>query len=88
MAYFLITYDLNKNQDYQRLIDEIDKFDTGKAALSAYFLAANNSAIEIKNHFTKFVDSDDILIVVEFSKRPQAALMYQEGIDWVESHFG
>lgn len=88
MAFFLLTYDLNKNKDYTRLIDEIERFDSGKAALSAYFVAAQGNAEQVKEHFKNFVDSDDILVVVEFEKRPRAAVMYQEGIDWVRRHFG
>ena len=37
MAVFIVTYDLNKNKDYETLWEELKRLDGHKAALSFYF---------------------------------------------------
>mgnify|MGYP003635040151 CR=1 FL=1 len=65
MAIYAITYDLNKDKNYQKLWDEFKKLDACKAARSFYLVNLNNSTSDVIAHFQGFIDKDDILIVVK-----------------------
>jgi hypothetical protein len=73
MAFFVVTYDLRKKGEfsYQELWDEFDRLDGVKFQESDYFLAADNTADQIKDHFKALVHSDDMLMVVEFHENPK-----------------
>ena len=86
MALFSITYDLIKDKDYGSLIDRLSELDTVKVQLSQWFLSANNTALEIKDHLAQYLDDDDKLMVVEFSKRPQFTKAFKGTNDWINSH--
>jgi len=73
MALFSVTYDLNKDKDYDALIGGLEKLDTVKVQLSQWFLAANNTALELRDHLAQYVDDDDKLMIVDFSQQPLGA---------------
>lgn len=86
MALFSITYDLVANKDYDSLIDRLKELDTVKVQLSQWFLSANNTANEVKNHLAQYVDDDDKLMVVEFTKRPAFTKAFSGTNDWLNEH--
>lgn len=88
MALFSVTYDLMKNKNYDRLTGRLAELDTVKVQLSQWLLSANNTAKEVKDHLTGYVDEDDKLMVIEFSKRPSYNLALKGTNDWLDSHFG
>lgn len=88
MALFSVTYDLVKNKNYDRLIEELGKHDTVKVQMSHWLLAASNTAKEVKDHLAGYVDEDDKLMVIEFDKRPQFTKSLQGTNDWIKRHFG
>ncbi len=88
MALFSITYDLVESKDYDSLIDRLNELDTVKVQLSQWFLAADDTATEIKDHLAACMDDDDKLMVVEFSKRPQFTRAFKGTNDWLKKHFG
>lgn len=63
---YLIGYDLNKSgQDYTTLISEIKKLGTWWHCLdSTFIIKSSSSAVEIRNHLIKFIDSNDKMLVV------------------------
>ena len=87
MALFSVTYDLIKEKDYDRLINRLKELDTVKVQLSQWFLSAENTATEIKDHLAQYVDDDDKLMVVEFSKRPQFTKAIKGTNDWLSKFF-
>lgn len=87
MALFSVTYDLIKDKDYDALIGRLEELDTVKVQFSQWFLAANNTASEIKDHLAHYVDDDDKLMIVEFSKRPQFTKAIKGTNDWLNKHF-
>lgn len=88
MAYFCITYDLIASKDYERLIDEIERLDGAKIALSVWLLdLTNDDAGEVKDHFSNFIDEDDRLVVIKFSERPRYTRGYNDGRDWISKRF-
>jgi len=87
LAYFVVSYDLIRNKDYQRIIDELERLGAAKMLLSQWLLDASNTAQEVKDHLTPFVDDDDRLVVIEFSKRPAFTRMFTTGADWIKARF-
>ena len=66
MPIYAITYDLNKEKNYQILWDEFRRLDGRKAARSFYLINVDTDDTEtVKEHFRGFVDKDDTLIVVK-----------------------
>lgn len=87
MAYFVVSYDLINNKDYQRLIDELERLSAAKMLLSQWLVELNNTAQEVKDHLVDFVDGDDRLVVIEFDKRPAYTRMFTTGADWIKARF-
>ena len=66
MALYTLSYDLRKQRDYQKLYDELKKFNAIRILESIWcFNRFNTSASGLRDHFTQFMDSDDGLLVTE-----------------------
>jgi CRISPR/Cas system-associated endoribonuclease Cas2 len=87
MALFSVTYDLVKEKDYRKLIDRLKELDTVKVQMSQWFLSASNTAAEVKDHLAEYIDDDDKLMVVEFSKKPSFTKAIAGTNDWLDKHF-
>lgn len=88
MALFAITYDLNARKDYQSLWDEMKRLHAHKAARSFYFANLDDTATTVRDHFAQFVDEDDTLVVVEFSKHPKCKKALKGTNDWITENVG
>lgn len=89
MAFFVVTYDLRKKQefDYQPLWDEFDRLDAVKYQESDYLLRADNTIEEIKSHFAALMHDDDLLMVVEFTDKPDWTRGLKGTRDWINQHW-
>lgn len=87
MALFSVTYDLIKEKDYDALIGRLKELDTVKVQLSQWLVATNDTASTVKDHLAQYVDDDDKLMVIEFSKRPQFTKALKGTNDWLNKHF-
>lgn len=87
MALFCISYDLIKGKDYEKLWDELDRLGGHKALESFYLIDLNNTASEVRDHLKGYVDSDDMLMVIEFSKKPAFIKAKPGTNDWLNKHF-
>ena len=89
MAFFVVTYDLRKKDEfeYEELWNEFQRLDAVKYQESDYFLAADNTAEEIKDHFKQFIHEDDLLMVVEFEKKPKYTKSLKGTNAWVDRHW-
>ena len=68
MALFFLSYDLRKARNYQTLYDELKRFEAVLVLESLWcFKRFNTNANGLTNHFRKFIDTDDGLIVIEAS---------------------
>lgn len=66
MALYFLDYDLRKKRDYQKLYDELAKFQAVHILESLWcFNRVNTSAAGLRDYFKTFVDSDDALCVSE-----------------------
>lgn len=68
MALFLLSYDLRNDRDYQTLYDELAEFKAIRVLESCWcFKRFNTDAKNLRNYFSKFIDSDDGLWVSEIA---------------------
>lgn len=66
MALYFIEYDLRKQRDYSTLTAELKRFSATRILKSLWcFPRVNTSATGLRDHFMKFIDTDDGLIVAE-----------------------
>lgn len=66
MALYFLEYDLRKQKDYQKLYDELEKFDAVRMLASSWcFNRINTTAAGLRDHFQQFIDDDDGLFVSE-----------------------
>jgi hypothetical protein len=70
MGLYFLTYDLRKVRDYPKIMKELKEIWGAVEILeSTYcFHSYNNKAEYICNHFRKFIDNDDGLIVSKVSE--------------------
>lgn len=86
MPVYAVTYDLNKEKNYDRLWAEMKRLGAHKAALSFYLLSVNlDTSKSLLDHLKSFVDDDDRIIVVKTTKRDIATLRAFQGTsDWLK----
>lgn len=66
MALYFLEYDLRKTRDYQKMYDELKKFDAVKILKSLWcFKRIDTTAVALRDHFREFIDNDDGIIVAE-----------------------
>jgi len=88
MAYFAVSYQLNNQKDYQTLWDEMDRLNGHKVMRSFYFIDTSmDTALKLKDHLINFVDEDDMIAVVEMTKRPGCYKCYQGTKAWLDARF-
>lgn len=68
MDLYFLSYDLRNKRDYQTLYDELEKYQA-KAVLESVwcFTKDNTTTAELRDHFGKYIDSDDGLLVIKSS---------------------
>lgn len=69
MALYFVSYDLVKTKDYQKIIDELKRYGARRMLESDWCFKRLNSgeAVAFRDHFRKFIDSDDRLVVAEIT---------------------
>lgn len=66
MALYFLTYDLRRARDYQRLYDELKKFNAVKVLESTWcFKRVNTDTEKLRDYFKQFIDADDGLLIDE-----------------------
>lgn len=64
MALYFLEYDLRKQRDYAALTAELKRFNATRILKSLWCFHSNNTtAVALRDHFRKFIDADDGLIV-------------------------
>ena len=62
---YLISYDLDgPGQDYAKLISEIERLGGVKILYSGWVLRSKYSAVRLRDYLSRFVDTNDMLLVV------------------------
>jgi hypothetical protein len=66
MALYFLDYDLRKQRDYARLYEELRNFSAVRVLESTWCLnRVNTTPPNLRDHFAKFIDTDDGLCVME-----------------------
>lgn len=67
MKLFILTYDLRNQKDYPKLYDELNRFGAKPILESTWCmnLHDSNTAVMVRDHYAKFIDSDDAIMVSE-----------------------
>lgn len=64
MSLYFISYDLRKEKNYNVLYKELHSFNAVQILDSTWcFNRLNTSTKDLRDYFTKFIDSDDSLII-------------------------
>ena len=65
---YFIDYDLRKERNYQTLYDELNRLKAIQVLESCWCLKIDGSStVEIRDHFKKFIDANDGIMVSEIS---------------------
>lgn len=86
MTSYLLSYDLNKTKDYQKLYDELERLDGHRTQASVWLIAVNNTAGELKDHLENFIDDDDSLWVLEVTKNNARKMARKGTNDWLKAN--
>jgi hypothetical protein len=79
MSVHLISYDLDKpGQNYPRIISELERLGAKKVLYSEWMLKSNLSDVQLRDHLQKFVDGNDMLLVVTVSGGAWNSLMVSD----------
>lgn len=89
MAFFMISYDLRKKAEfqYENLYEAFEKEDCVKCQESVYLLSDDYTASQIKDYFMKFMHSDDLLTVVQFTEKPGHHRGLKGTQAWIDKHW-
>lgn len=67
MAAYLITYDLRNKRDYDSLYSAIKSYGTwAKITESSWAIVTDQTAIQIRDYLSKFLDEDDRVFVAKY----------------------
>jgi CRISPR-associated endonuclease Cas2 len=87
MALYVITYDLIKRKDYPKLWEELERLKAFRTQESVWLAnLGNERASEVKDHFAKFIDDDDKLMVIKFVGSPSFTKANKGTNDWIGSN--
>lgn len=87
MAYFAVSYQLNKAKDYKPLWDAFTELNAHKAMRDFYLLDVDSTAIELREHLAQFMDNDDMVFVVPFTQKPSYSRANAGTNDWIKARF-
>ena len=89
MAYFSVSYQLNKAKDYKPLWAEMERLDAHKAMRDYYLLDVDvTTSADLSAHLQEFIDDkDDMLFVAKLDSKPAAHRCYQGTNDWIKARF-
>lgn len=76
MNVYSITYDLRKIRDYNKLYEGITSCSPGnwaKPTESQWFILSNKTASQINTYLSRYIDNDDVLMVVKIDHTDCAA---------------
>jgi CRISPR-associated endonuclease Cas2 len=65
---YTLSYDLNREKDYAKLLGELRRLGAVRTQASMWLVAVNNTAKELHDHLKTFVDGDDALWISELTR--------------------
>jgi len=85
---FMVCYDLNSpGQDYEPLIEQIKSYGTWWHHLdSTWIIKSTMSAAEIRDHLSKYIDTNDELLIVRFGIEWAGKGFDEKGFTWLKNN--
>ena len=83
MTTYTVSYDLNKNKDYQKLWAELERMKGQRAQDSYWLVASPLDARKLHTHLKSFVDEDDSLWVSELTRNSTYCKAKSGTNDWL-----
>lgn len=85
MPIFVISYDLNRQKDYQTLWDELTRLKCVRALESVWLGSLTGTSDSVLKHLSKFgIDGDDSLMVAQTTKGEiKLKKPYKKALDWL-----
>ena len=87
MAYFAVSYQLNKAKDYKPLWAALEELNAHKAMRDFYLVDVDATAAELRKHLDQHVDADDMVFVVPFSRKPSYNRAFVGTNEWIGARF-
>ena len=86
---YCISYDLNSpGKDYTNLIDNIKSYGYWWHHLdSTWFIKSEKKTSEIRDHLSKFIDSNDEILVFKVGNSWAGKGFSQRGFDWLRNNW-
>lgn len=88
MAVYVISYDLNKAKNYDKLYEAI-KGISGiwcRPVESTWYVQSNYTTIHITNFLLGYVDHDDVIVVSLTNGSGWSASLNKSAADWMRKH--
>lgn len=87
MAWFVVSYDLRKQRNYQPLYDKFAEWGAVRALESFWLVDVTGRAEHVRDALRALIDSDDGLLVVELKPNFDWALLrtLNGASDWLKS---
>jgi CRISPR/Cas system-associated endoribonuclease Cas2 len=86
MTTYILTYDLNKNKDYEQLWNELERLEAHRALRSFWLLNVDATAPDLRDHFSDFIDDDDFLWVSELTKHRNFTKAFKGTKQWLSEN--
>lgn len=89
MPPFILTYDLVKEEssaDYKPLIDNLRANGAQKYQESCWLVSHGSTAAQVYDHYNRFLDDDDKLMVAELTKAHKQGRNYKGTNDWIKNN--
>jgi hypothetical protein len=88
MAFFLVSFDLHHQRNYQLLWTELSDKGGEKLLESLWLIELDNVAGEVRDWLKELVDHDDSFAVIEVKRgsRWSTSRSRKHGVDWLRQH--
>lgn len=88
MATYIISYDLKSpGKDYEELIGALKSYETWWHHLgSTWCVVTTKTAAEVRNHLKKYLDGNDMLLVVKSGGEGAWTGFNESGSAWLKKH--
>jgi hypothetical protein len=73
MPVFVVSYDLNREKDYQRLWDALTALEGRRILYSQWVVYSPTTAEALRDTLARFIDRDDSLLVMDRDSRDWGA---------------
>ncbi|WPZ13629.1 CRISPR-associated endonuclease Cas2 [Nitratireductor rhodophyticola] len=86
MTSYLLTYDLNKEKDYGKLFAELERLGGHRTLYSVWLVAVDNTARELREHLTDYIDDDDSMWILEITNNNSYNNVRKGTNNWLKAH--